>query len=120
MQALPLSVSDKPFHKTFGPKAEIGFWLPVEVGPFADENKGQSNLLIWMEYDADCDKFLGALTMGTACHVEAFRIRNRNREWHLDDERVDTFLGVMADGEKPRTFTIKGFNGEWVTVVTPF
>lgn len=120
MRALPLGISDKPFHKAFGPKGEIGFWLPVGCGPFTEESKGQIDLLIWMEYDPDCDKFLGAVTMGTACHVEAFRIRRRNREWHVADERVDSFLGTMTDGDKPQAFTIKGFSGKWVTVVTPF
>ena len=120
MQKLPSPCKTQSMMKTLGPKGQVGFWLPVEPGPFSEEYKGESSLQIWMEYDAEYDRFLGAITLGHHYHVEVYRLEKSQGSWKINDDRVDSFIGQMADGNHPQTFRIRGFRGEWVIVVSPF
>ncbi len=110
----------RPMTKTIGPKGQIGFWLPAEPGPFAEENRGKSSLQIWMEYDAEYDRFLGSITLGHHYHVEVYRFKKTRSGWKINDDRADSFIGQMVDGNSPQTFRIRGFRGEWVIVVSPY
>ncbi len=59
------------------------------------------------------------------CHVQAHRLRDlgdndpRGR-WLIDNEEIDGFISGMGEGDRPSTFEVEGFEGEWVVTVYPY
>jgi hypothetical protein len=94
--------------------------MPVEAGPFKEEQRGKSTLTIWMEYDREYDRFLGALFLGCNYHVEVLKYTDSKDGWKVNDERADQFIGEMTDGNHFLPFEVTGFKGEWVVVISPF
>ncbi len=104
---------------------EEGFYLPI--GRARDEEAiGEGRLAVWMEWWEDAEYFLGAVKMGpVTCHVQAHRLSDlgdndpRGR-FLIDNEEVDGFIGGMGEGDRPSTFQVEGYEGDWVVTVYPY
>ena len=104
-------------------REQTGFWLPVDwVEAFPEEHLGESTLRIWMQYEAEYNRFLGSISLWQPYHVEAYQFITKDTDggWHVADEDADQWIGTQVEGNKPNSFTIAGFEGEWILVISPY
>ncbi len=68
-----------------------------------------------------CRGVVGSGPVAT-CHVQAHRLRDLggNDPRLIGNEEIDGFISRMGEGDRPSTFEVEGFEGEWVVTVYPY